>query len=76
VCFILGRDLLSGDTLFRRGVGRADLPGGDWQQLIASVEERLYTLPAGTVVHPGHGARTTIAEEIESNPFIAHPRYR
>jgi glyoxylase-like metal-dependent hydrolase (beta-lactamase superfamily II) len=76
VCFLAGTDLLSGDTLFRRGVGRADLPGGDWQQLMFSVENRLYALPAGTVVHPGHGARTTIAEEMASNPFVVHPRYR
>jgi glyoxylase-like metal-dependent hydrolase (beta-lactamase superfamily II) len=76
VCFLAGTDLLSGDTLFRRGVGRADLPGGDWPQLMFSVENRLYALPAGTVVHPGHGARTTIAEEMASNPFVVHPRYR
>jgi glyoxylase-like metal-dependent hydrolase (beta-lactamase superfamily II) len=76
VCFLLGTDLISGDTLFRRGVGRADLPGGDWQQLMFSVENRLYALPAETVVYPGHGQSTTIAEEMESNPFIVHPRYR
>lgn len=76
VCFLAGSDLLSGDTLFRRGVGRADLPGGNWQQLMFSVEQRLYVLPEGTVVYPGHGARTTIAEEMASNPFIVHPRYR
>jgi glyoxylase-like metal-dependent hydrolase (beta-lactamase superfamily II) len=76
VCFVAGSDLLSGDTLFRRGVGRADLPGGDWTRLMASVENRLYTLPASTVVYPGHGSRTTIGEEMEGNPFIVHPRYR
>ncbi|MBJ7608383.1 MAG: MBL fold metallo-hydrolase [Candidatus Dormibacteraeota bacterium] len=76
VCFVAGTDLLSGDTLFHRGVGRADLPGGDWQQLMFSVEERLYTLPAETVVYPGHGARTSIGDEMRDNPFIVHPRYR
>jgi glyoxylase-like metal-dependent hydrolase (beta-lactamase superfamily II) len=76
VCFLLGTDLVSGDTLFRRGVGRADLPGGSWPQLMASVEDRLYTLPAGTTVYPGHGPSTTIAEEMRENPFIVHPRYR
>lgn len=76
VCFLVGNDLVSGDTLFRRGVGRADLPGGDWQQLMASVQDRLYSLPPGLVVYPGHGAATTIGEEMELNPFVVHPRYR
>jgi hydroxyacylglutathione hydrolase len=76
VCFLAGTDLLSGDTLFRRGVGRADLPGGDWQQLMASVEHRLYALAPDTVVYPGHGQSTTIGEESRSNPFVVHPRYR
>lgn len=76
VCFIAGTDLLSGDTLFRRGVGRADLPGGDWAQLLVSIEDRLYALPAATVVYPGHGSRTTIGEEMGENPFVVHPRYR
>jgi glyoxylase-like metal-dependent hydrolase (beta-lactamase superfamily II) len=76
VCFVLGRELISGDTLFRRGVGRADLPGGDWPQLVMSIEQRLYTMPPATIVYPGHGARTTIGEEMQENPFIVHPRYR
>lgn len=76
VCFVAGEDLISGDTLFRRGVGRADLPGGSWGQLLVSVEERLYTMPPGTTVHPGHGEATTIGEEMRENPFIVHPRYR
>ena len=76
VCFLAGTDLLSGDTLFRRGVGRADLLGGDWPTLMTSIETRLYALPADTVVHPGHGTTTTVGEEMASNPFVVHPRYR
>jgi hydroxyacylglutathione hydrolase len=76
VSFLAGADLVSGDTLFRRGVGRADLPGGDWEQLMTSVETRLYSLPATVVVYPGHGESTTIGEEMQLNPFIVHPRYR
>lgn len=76
VCFMVGEDLVSGDTLFRRGVGRADLPGGDWEQLMHSIEGRLYKLPPAIAVHPGHGMSTTIGEEMEGNPFIVHPRYR
>ena len=76
VCFLAGTDLLSGDTHFRRGVGRADLPGGDWPTLMASIEQRVYVLPADTVVHPGHGTTTTVGEEMASNPFVVHPRFR
>lgn len=76
VCFRIGPDLLSGDTLFKRGVGRADLPGGSWPTLVFSIENRLYTLPPETVVYPGHGPRTTLGDEMRFNPFVVHPRYR
>lgn len=76
VCFRIGPDLISGDTLFRRGVGRADLPGGDWPSLVFSLENKVYALPPETVVYPGHGQRTTIREEQELNPFVVHPRFR
>ena len=76
VCFRVGPDLLSGDTLFNRGVGRCDLPGGSWPALVFSIENRIYTLPPETVVYPGHGQRTTVDEEMRGNPFVVHPRYR
>jgi hydroxyacylglutathione hydrolase len=76
VCFLVGPDLIAGDTLFRRGVGRADLPGGDWEALCFSIEQKLYTLPPDTVVHPGHGESTTVGEEMAGNPFVVHPRFR
>ena len=76
VCFHVGPDLVSGDTLFRRGVGRADLPGGDWPSLVFSLENKVYALPPETVVYPGHGPQTTIREEQELNPFVVHPRFR
>ena len=76
VCFLVGPELLAGDTLFQRSVGRTDLPGGDWPTLMFSIENVLYKLPPETVVRPGHGPSTTIGEEMIYNPFVVHPRYR
>jgi len=76
VCLRVGPDLYAGDTLFKQGVGRTDLPGGSWPELVFSIENRLYTLPPETVVYPGHGQRTVIRDEMELNPFVVHPRYR
>jgi glyoxylase-like metal-dependent hydrolase (beta-lactamase superfamily II) len=63
--------LLAGDTLFAGSVGRTDLPGGDGPTLLRSIHEKLLPLPDSTVVIPGHGPRTTIGHERESNPFLA-----
>jgi len=52
-------------------VGRTDLPGGDFAVLMASIRERLLTLPDETIVHPGHGPGTTIGREKAHNPFLA-----
>ena len=62
--------LLSGDTLFCGGVGRTDLPGGDWGILIASIKNRILTMPGPTRVYPGHGPDSTVDLEINSNPFL------
>jgi hydroxyacylglutathione hydrolase len=61
--------LIAGDTLFRRGFGRTDLPGGDAAELLRSIETQLWPLPDNTVVLPGHGGRTTIGEERRFNPI-------
>jgi glyoxylase-like metal-dependent hydrolase (beta-lactamase superfamily II) len=63
--------LLAGDTLFAGSVGRTDLPGGDGPMLLRSIHNKLLPLPDETVVVPGHGPKTTIGEERESNPFLA-----
>lgn len=60
-----------GDTLFCGGVGRTDLPGGSWEDLERSIKTRLFTLPEGTLVLPGHGPHTTIGEEKAYNPEIS-----
>jgi glyoxylase-like metal-dependent hydrolase (beta-lactamase superfamily II) len=61
--------LFSGDTLFCQGVCRYDLPGGDVGLLGKSINDRLFTLPAGTRVYPGHGPATTIGREKDGNYF-------
>ena len=62
--------LFGGDALFQGGVGRTDLPHGDHEALMTSIQEKLYTLPEETRVFPGHGPATTIGQEKRSNPFI------
>jgi glyoxylase-like metal-dependent hydrolase (beta-lactamase superfamily II) len=62
--------LIGGDVLFRDGVGRTDLPDGDWEQLIHSITAKLFRLPGSTTVHPGHGPSTTIDQERHFNPFL------
>lgn len=59
-----------GDALFQGSIGRTDLPGGDFEQLLEAIRTQLFTLPAETVAYPGHGPETTIGEEIASNPFL------
>ena len=75
VCFAIddpdaGRLLFAGDTLFRRSVGRTDLPGGDAKQLAQSIQQRLYTRDLDTVVIPGHGPMTKLGDESRGNPFV------
>jgi len=59
-----------GDTLFADSVGRTDVPGGSETQLIKSIKQKLCTLPDETIVYPGHGPQTTIAQEKANNPFL------
>jgi glyoxylase-like metal-dependent hydrolase (beta-lactamase superfamily II) len=62
--------VISGDVLFEGSVGRTDLPGGDFKILEESIKTRLYTLPADTIIYPGHGGTTTIGDEMKTNPFV------
>jgi glyoxylase-like metal-dependent hydrolase (beta-lactamase superfamily II) len=63
--------VFTGDALFAGSVGRSDLPGGDHEQLVENISERLFALPPETVVYPGHGPDTTIRREIATNPFFS-----
>lgn len=62
--------LISGDALFAGSIGRTDLPGGDFKELIDSIKTKLLPLPDSTVVYPGHGPATTIGKERRSNPYL------
>ncbi len=71
-CFLLEGDepaLFAGDTLFRRSIGRTDLPGGDTEAILDSIRQKLFSLPGSTPVICGHGPGTTIDEERRLNPF-------
>jgi glyoxylase-like metal-dependent hydrolase (beta-lactamase superfamily II) len=64
------KTVFTGDALFAGSIGRTDLLGGDHKTLINSIRSKLFTLPGETIVYPGHGERTTIKKEIETNPFF------
>jgi hydroxyacylglutathione hydrolase len=62
--------LIAGDTLFQGSIGRTDLPGGSFPEIIRSINDKLLVLPEDLIVYPGHGATTTIGHEREYNPFL------
>ena len=70
ICLYGGGMLFSGDTLFRGSIGRTDLPGGDFSQIMTSIMGRLLDLPPETIVRPGHMDETTIGAERATNPFV------
>jgi hydroxyacylglutathione hydrolase len=76
VCLQIGRrgeqakDLFVGDTLFAGSIGRTDLPGGDFNTLIASIRKVLFAFGDEAIVYPGHGPKTTIGQERRTNPFL------
>ncbi|MCG2712957.1 MAG: MBL fold metallo-hydrolase [Candidatus Omnitrophica bacterium] len=70
ICLKIGSMLFSGDTLFRNGIGRTDLPGGSFEQISRSLKEKIFTLKDDIRVFPGHGPETTVKEEKEGNNFL------
>ena len=62
--------LVCGDVIFREGIGRTDLEGGNMAQLTQSIQEKVFTLPDATRLLPGHGPESTVGHEKEFNPFI------
>ena len=70
ICLLVDNLLFCGDTLFAHGIGRTDLPGGDYATLINSIRIKLFILDGETIIFPGHGPESTIAYEKMGNPFV------
>ncbi len=70
MCILLENMLFSGDTLFAQSIGRTDLYGGSFEELLTSIKGKLFVLPSETQVLPGHMGMTTIGFERENNPFV------
>jgi glyoxylase-like metal-dependent hydrolase (beta-lactamase superfamily II) len=70
ICLRHDNIVFSGDTLFREGVGRTDLPNASEKELLDSIKNKLMALPDGCRVYPGHGPETTIGHERAHNPFL------
>ena len=72
LCFydVKANYLIGGDVLFKGSIGRTDLPGGNFEQLIENIEKKLFMLPDNCVVYSGHGPETTIGYEKQYNPFF------
>ena len=64
------RSVFTGDALFAGSIGRTDLWGGDYSQLIRSIQTEILTLPDDTAIYPGHGPASTVAFEKSNNPYI------
>ena len=72
VCFYCQKQhfIIGGDVLFQNSIGRTDLPGGSQEELLKSINEKLFKLPEDVTVYPGHGPAITIGQEIKENPFL------
>ena len=70
ICLLGNGVMFTGDTLFNCGIGRTDLPGGSYSQLMNSLHTKLMILPDSTIVYPGHGPETTIGAECGGNPYL------
>jgi hydroxyacylglutathione hydrolase len=64
--------VFTGDALFSGSIGRTDLPGGNYETLIHSINSKLFVLPPSVIVYPGHGEPTTIENELKTNPYFSN----
>ena len=70
ICFVTDNEAFTGDTLFRLSVGNTSLETGDWETMVDSIKNKLYSLDENLIVWPGHGPATTIGYEKKSNPYV------
>lgn len=70
VTFLIENNLIVGDLIFQGSIGRTDLPGGNYETLIASVQNKIFTLPDDMVIYPGHGPETRVGIEKIHNPYF------
>lgn len=70
ISFYVENHIFVGDLIFQGSIGRTDLPGGNYEKLISSVESKIFTLPPDTIIYPGHGPSTTVEQEKSTNPFF------
>jgi len=70
ICLLGDNFILTGDTLFAGSIGRTDLPGGSYEQIMDSIKKRILPLPDNLLVYPGHGPSSNLKKEKETNPFL------
>jgi glyoxylase-like metal-dependent hydrolase (beta-lactamase superfamily II) len=70
VCFLIGKNLITGDALFRMSIGRTDFPGGSYGELIENIREKIFTLPEDIRIFPGHMEESSVGFEKKNNPFL------
>ncbi|MBI5490358.1 MAG: MBL fold metallo-hydrolase [Deltaproteobacteria bacterium] len=70
VCYLIGRTLFAGDSIFEGSIGRTDFPDGSYDQLIESIETRILPLGDDVTIYSGHGPETTVGRERRANPFL------
>ena len=69
VCMLIGKYLISGDTIFPGGAGNTAIPGASRSQILKSIKEKIFSLPGNIIIHPGHGAPSTIERERTSSYY-------
>ena len=70
LCFYTKGVMIGGDVIFKGSVGRTDLPGGNPNELMKSIRQKILPLPDNTIIYPGHGPKTILKDEKKNNPFI------
>lgn len=70
ICIKVGNIMMTGDTLFNSSIGRTDLPGGSFEEIIKSIKEKIFAYSDDTIIYPGHMSPSTIKAEKQFNPFV------